>query len=107
MSIVPGVGKKLAQYLNEIDVEIVLDLKMLNDEQMESLAASKPGKAISMTKLARVQRVAWEGALPGRCNRVVDYRKASNPYKERYGDDWENVIKHSSHIDQSSDCRAT
>lgn len=97
----PGIGKKTGEALNKCGIETTSDLKELLDNTdktnavMEKMPVNNKGKKqISTAVLEKLIKKVndldlCDEAIPA----DIDYTRADNPFKERYGDEWEDRIR--------------
>ena len=71
-------------------IETISELKAVPEDDLPHLKVNTPGISLATLKKWRDQP-AHGGAYP---YHVIDYRKAANPYKEKYGEDeWRDKIR--------------
>ena len=88
VKLLKGAGGTKGDKLISSGILTVANMKEHDDNQLLTLASTLSG--ISVAKLTEWRDTA---AQPGTCPyEIVDYRKSTNPYKERYGDTWEEEI---------------
>ena len=89
-----GIGKVTSSFLHVHDIYTVKDFNELSDEsilKVDNIPHHRVQKWVAEAKKALTDRIATEMIRPA-INKT-DYRKAENPYKERYGENWLEKIK--------------
>jgi hypothetical protein len=89
------VGKVTKKKLAKLGLVAVKDIRDLLREKIESIAQLDKGDCIGLQQMLGFQQQA-KSVILGRPPEKTGYRKADNPWKERYGKDWE------ARLDQSS-----
>ena len=87
-----GLGKQTMVRLNAAGIIAMSDLKncCFNDEHSENVVKETQG--VSKNKMAQ-WKVQFERTHLGQGSvKTFDHRTAANPFKARYGDDWETYI---------------
>ena len=84
-----SVGTARAGFLRNIGLHRIIDFVDLSPESMILLRQIKGVSA----RLIDGWIVECDSALPGEPPLDVDHSSSENPYKSKYGDQWEKVIK--------------
>lgn len=96
LSFLPGVGKVAVGALEKQGIKQVKDLLAMDEVQLDMVVAAAGSRAVTKKKIEKWRKYGVDFATPGRCrDTIVDYRTCENPYKARYGDNWEERIKKS------------
>jgi len=95
VSALKGCGRVRVLALEKSNIHTVSDLAALNSMEQQNISQlTKENGHVSLTLLAKLceqARTCRDEDRPA----DVDYRKAQNPYKEKYGDDCEKKISQS------------
>jgi len=85
-----GDSPKKLKYIGKVTAKNLADMDITTVKQVAEIEDLTSVKGISAEKLAEAQAMARTAtrAAP----EVRDYRKFANPYKEKYGDRWEEEI---------------
>jgi hypothetical protein len=89
------VGDVTKKKLKKQGLVTIQDIKDLSSEQMEAIAKLEKVDRIGLPQMLGFQEQAKKAIL-GRAPEKTDYRKAENPWKARYGKDWEKKLDQSS-----------
>ena len=88
------VGDVTKKKLKKQGLVTIQDIKDLSSEQMEAIAKLEKADHIGLPQMLGFQKQAKKAIL-GRPPERMDYRKAENPWKARYGQDWEEKLNQS------------
>ena len=83
-----GLGTAKQQLLNQHGIQTMSDIANLSEEKMSELQRVKNGKQVRQWHQT-VRLMCIDSDAP----ELLDHRKASNPYKSRYGDNWRDKVK--------------
>ena len=95
---IPGIGENTRQALlaDEESVSMVQELLLLDDDRIKEMGNRIPG--MSVASLTRYVKFARDNIIETEAPRLVDYRRAANPYKARFGDGWEAELEKASSL---------
>jgi hypothetical protein len=88
------VGDVTKKKLKKQGLVTIQDIKDLSSEQMEAIAKLEKADRIGLPQMLGFQKQAKKAILGGPPERT-DYRKAENPWKAWYGQDWEEKLNKS------------
>jgi hypothetical protein len=88
------VGKVTKSKLAKQGLITINDIKNLSREQMEAIAKLEKRDCIGLSQMLGLQEQANKAIL-GEPPEKTDYRQSENPWKARYGDDWEEKLDQS------------
>jgi predicted flap endonuclease-1-like 5' DNA nuclease len=86
-----GIGAKSEEKLAKHGITTIKAICDLTPEKIKEISDAAREVQISDSQLNKFKSLA-ENAKPGDPPEKIDYRKFDNPYKERYGDQWEERI---------------
>jgi predicted flap endonuclease-1-like 5' DNA nuclease len=95
VSYLVGLGDVTEKKLKKQGLVTIKDIKNLSGNQMEAISKLEKVDRIGLPQMLGFQEQAKKAIL-GRPPEKTDYRKAENPWKARYGDDWEEKLDQSS-----------
>ena len=90
VSLLKGVGKKTAQLLQEMGIMNIGQLKQIeNISEIDNLP-----EGLSQKKLTQCYNEAKKASQEN-APKSIDHRASSNPYRSKFGDDWEMQLQSS------------
>ncbi|OQR86050.1 hypothetical protein ACHHYP_20518 [Achlya hypogyna] len=93
VTVMPGVGAKLADRSLNVGLSTVGDLALLSNVDIDSVALASKG--VSTRRLFTLRSTARLATIGTYVDVSVDHRQARNPYLSRYGASWEMKIANS------------
>jgi hypothetical protein len=87
-----SIGKKTAGHLKHHGIETVGTLKALTDEHIDAITRGGLLSKLGAGQLMAIRDQAKLSCIDEDAPAPVDHRKDVNPYKSKYGDDWEAQI---------------
>jgi transposase-like protein len=95
-----GIGAKSEEKLAKHGITTIKAICDLTPEKIKEISDAAREVRISDSQLNKFKSLA-ENAKPGDPPEKSDYRKFDNPYKERYGDQWQERIRATSQMSPS------
>jgi hypothetical protein len=86
-----GIGTKSEEKLSKHGIMTVKALCDISPEKSKEISDAAREVRLSNSHLTKFKKIAKD-AEPGDPPEKKDYRKFDNPYKERYGDKWQERI---------------
>ena len=95
---IPGVGQNTLRILleDEEPLSMVQELLLLDEERIQRMGERIVG--LSVASLTKYVKYARDNIIEETAPRLVDHRKADNPYEARFGDTWKEEIAKSSSL---------
>ena len=93
---IPGIGESTRKNLlaDVESISMVQELLLLDDERVQQMGKRIPG--LSPGTLCKYVEFARNNIVEQEAPRLVDHRKAANPYEARFGDNWKQEIEKAS-----------
>ena len=91
-SLLKGLGKKMADKLKQHGIHTLSQLRDVCDNDLLTIELVGKTQGLSKKKMKEWQKYFSENELIDGAVQMFDFRTALNPFKERYGEEWETYI---------------